>query len=233
LAGGVFLALNGTAPVAQAEIITLAYDASNAFRGDVAFPGSITADITDVTGGVQLVITSNLATGEYVETHSSASGAEGFFFNFDPALSAILPDLTFTLKSTIGAFTQAATTLVGENKFEADGVGGLYDINMTWAKGQGFSDGESQTYLITTSHGSIDAADFDYLSTDAPNALTAHNWVAAAQIGGIAAAPHQSWVGADVASIVGVPESSTWAMMVIGFGLVGLQLRRRRTAPSA
>jgi hypothetical protein len=30
-------------------------------------------------------------------------------------------------------------------------------------------------------------------------------------------------------AVSGVPEISTWAMMLIGFGLVGLQLRRRGT----
>jgi len=28
----------------------------------------------------------------------------------------------------------------------------------------------------------------------------------------------------------GIPETSTWAMMLIGFGLIGLQLRRRQPA---
>jgi hypothetical protein len=36
----------------------------------------------------------------------------------------------------------------------------------------------------------------------------------------------------DPTAVSGVPEPATWAMMLIGFGLVGLQLKRRNTARS-
>jgi len=35
----------------------------------------------------------------------------------------------------------------------------------------------------------------------------------------------------DNIAIDGVPELSTWAMMLIGFGLVGIQVRRRQALP--
>ena len=43
--------------------------------------------------------------------------------------------------------------------------------------------------------------------------------------------------GADVAlfdaSLLGVPEPASWAMLIAGFGLVGASQRRRRTSVAA
>jgi hypothetical protein len=39
--------------------------------------------------------------------------------------------------------------------------------------------------------------------------------------------------GAPISFSYGVPEPSEWALLIVGFGLVGAVLRRRRTAVAA
>lgn len=41
-----------------------------------------------------------------------------------------------------------------------------------------------------------------------------------------------NFAGLDLVSISAIPEASTWAMMILGVGLAGAALRRRRTVPA-
>jgi hypothetical protein len=45
---------------------------------------------------------------------------------------------------------------------------------------------------------------------------------------GFYVAPEFSFFGRDALSIGTIPEPSSWAMLIAGFGLVGATLRRRR-----
>jgi hypothetical protein len=40
-------------------------------------------------------------------------------------------------------------------------------------------------------------------------------------------------LGLDDVSVTGVPETATWAMLIIGFGLIGVSARRRKAAVAA
>jgi hypothetical protein len=37
-------------------------------------------------------------------------------------------------------------------------------------------------------------------------------------------------VNAEVQTTLGVPEPATWAMMILGFGAIGFQMRRKRVS---
>ncbi len=81
---------------------------------------------------------------------------------------------------------------------------------------------------------SIEYASLNFVANDAP--------VEAYRQGYIALAPSLSGTGAyglyavDFKSqgfVIGVPEPATWAMMIVGFGLVGVTLRSSRRRPVA
>jgi hypothetical protein len=113
----------------------------NTFSG-TAPVGYLTADFTDVVGGVQLVINSNLAVGE------SLDPGKALYFNFNPSKSSILPNLSFQLTGDV-SFCQQADVSTGTDAFKADGDG-YYDINFTFTPStKAFISGESQTYKIT------------------------------------------------------------------------------------
>jgi hypothetical protein len=103
----------------------------------------LSADFTDVAGGVQLTITSSLASGENVDPGNA------LFLNSNPVKTGDLAFLTFALTANTG-FSQAATVATGEDMFMADGDG-KYDIMFNYtASTKAFTTGQSQTYLITT-----------------------------------------------------------------------------------
>jgi len=132
---------------------------TNTFSGTPP-AGSLSADFTDVAGGVQLTITSSLASGENVDPGNA------LFLNLNPVKTGDLAFLTFGLTANTG-FSQAATVATGEDMFMADGDG-KYDIMFNYtASTKAFTTGQSQTYLITTSMGTIASGDFDFLSTPA------------------------------------------------------------------
>jgi len=193
---------------------SLSFDPSNTFSG-IAPAGSLTADFTDIAGGVQLVITSNLAPGENLDPGRS------LYFNINPSKDSILQNLSFTLTGNTN-FNQQATVLTGADSFKADGDG-YYDINFTFSSStKAFTAGESQTYKITTSSGTISASNFiNYLSsTGGGNG----NWFAAVHVqntpsGGSGSA----WVGATVTPVP-IP-AAAW---LFGPGLLGLVGARKR-----
>jgi hypothetical protein len=200
--------------VAESAHASLSFDPSNTFSG-TAPAGSITADFTDVAGGVQLVITSNLAAGENLDP------GKALYFNVNPSKDSILQNLSFTLTGNTN-FNQQATVMTGADSFKADGDG-YYDINFTFnTSTKAFTTGESQTYKITTSSGTISASDFvNYLSsTGGGNG----NWLAAVHVqntpsGGSGSA----WVGATVTPVP-IP-AAAW---FFGPGLLGLMGIRKR-----
>ncbi len=203
--------------VAQAHAVSLFFDPASTFSG-TAPAGSLTAAFTDVAGGVQMVITSKLTGKENLDPSSA------LFLNINPALNSLLGNLTFTLTGNTG-FSQAAGVLTGIDKFKADGDG-RYDILFTYAPAtKAFLNGESQTYLITTSSGTIVATDFtNFFSSPSGGAGT---WLAAIHVQNTPGGGGSSgWVGASETYAAPTP-GANW---LLGGGLLGFFLLRRKFA---
>jgi hypothetical protein len=164
-------ALALTAPAAHA--LEFFFLPSGTFSG-TAPAGTLTAAFTNVAqsscttanggvatsgGCVQLAITSNLASGENLDP------GKALYLNIDPAKSSELGSLTFDLTANTG-FSQAAAVGQSEDGFKADGIGGNFDMLFTYSPAtKAFTTGQSQTYDIFTTSGTIATADFDFLST--------------------------------------------------------------------
>ena len=186
----------------------LSFNPGNTFSGN-APAGFLTADFTDVAGGVQLVITSNLASGENLDAGKS------LYFNFNPSKDPILNNLSFALTGNT-SYSQQAIVLTGADSFKADGDG-YYDINFSFSpSSKAFTTGESQTYTITTASGTISASDFtNYLSSPG---VGNGSWLAAAHVQNTPAGGSGSaWVVGTVTSTP-IP-AAAW---LLGSGLIGL-----------
>lgn len=235
------LALCLVPATASAAMVTFDFLPASTFSG-TAPAGSLTAVFTDGTGAggngiplgnVQLVITSALASGE------SLQPAKALYLNINPAKSSELSALTFALHSNSG-FSQAAAVLTGEDGFKADGVGGLFDILFTYAPGtNALTAGESQTYWISTSSGTISAADFEFFSTPEGNPP----WLAAVHVqktpsGGpgsafVGGTPDSGGSDPDPLVVSSVPAPPSAVLLAVGgFALVGLMGWRRRRQPA-
>lgn len=197
--------------VAQAS---LSFLPGNTFSG-TAPVGSVTASFTDVSPGVvQLVITSNLAAGENLDP------GKALYFNINPSKDSILGNLSFALTGDTMGFSQAAVVSTVADAFKADGDG-KYDILFTFhSSTKAFTTGESQTYLITTTSGTISASDFtNYLSLPAGGN------------GPFLAAIHVQNTSGGGAWVAGTPVTTTpipAAAWLLGSGLVGLVGIRRK-----
>ena len=101
---------------------------------------------------------------------------------------------------------------------------GYYDINFTYLSAtKAFTNGESQTYLITDSSGPISASDFTnyYSSTGGGTG----NWLAAVHVQNTSSGGSGSgWVGAVNVNPVPIPG----AVWLFGSGLAGLIGLRRK-----
>jgi hypothetical protein len=206
----------------SAKADTLYFLPSNTFSG-TAPAGSLSASFTDVAGGVQLVITSSLASGENLDP------GKALYLNINPAKSPLLSGLTFALTANTG-FSEASSVMTGEDAFKADGDG-FYDISFAYSPStKAFTTGESQTYLITTSTGSISASDFT--NFDSTMGGGAGTWLAAIHVqntpsGGSGSA----WVGGTPSQVVPEPSSLVLGLFgVIGFSLTQIRRLVRRNA---
>jgi len=201
---------------AQADSFTYNFDPTNTFSG-TAPAGSLTATFSDLAANeVQLVITSNLASGENLDPNKA------LYLNIDPAHSALLSTLGFALTANTG-FSEAATVMTGEDAFKADGTGGNYDILFTYAPAtKAFTNGESQTYLITGT--GLNADDFQFLSSGG-----SPSWYAAVHVQNTpAGGAGSAWVGG---TITATPEPSSIVFLLFSSTLIGyVGLRRRRNA---
>ncbi|MFG0283104.1 MAG: hypothetical protein ACF8R7_01660 [Phycisphaerales bacterium JB039] len=146
-------ALVASAASAPADVIT--FNLTSEFSGAQQPAGWLQAVFADISGGVQLTLTSMLVGTEF---------ATEWVFNLNPVLDPT--KLMFAKTGSTGAFANPGIT-TGVDKFKPDGDG-KYDIQFLFATdGTGrFGAGEEVIYKITSTQ-TIDAHSFDFLSTPA------------------------------------------------------------------
>lgn len=194
------------------------YQFNNPFSGmtPVGPAPWISALFTDVSPGtVQLTITAVGLTG--------SESVGDLLLNLDPSLDP--KKLNFSLVSKIGSFT-TPTIADGKNKYKATGDG-KYDIDLSFSdkSGKTFGAGESVTFNITSSTYSLDALDFDFLSTSSAGK---GSFLAAAEILDIPGCETGTgWIAP--CSINPVPEPSPVAIFTLAASLLaGFRLLRPR-----
>jgi hypothetical protein len=179
---------------------------------------------------VQLVITSNLASGERL------MAGDALYLNFNPAKSSDLGSLTFALTGN-HLFPQAATVGESVNGFKPDGDG-QYDLLFMYSLMMGqsaFLGGTTQTYLITdTASASLLASDFDFLSFQAVHGDPFGPFLAAMHVqntpnGGSGSAYVAGQVPGGTTFVGAVPAPPS--AILLGMGVVALLfgLRQRGT----
>jgi hypothetical protein len=223
------LGLLAFAPGKASADLTLNFDPASTFSG-TSPTGNLTATFTDGTGvnagKVILTITSHLGTNQ--GTQENLDPHDALYFNFNPAKT--VTDLSFSLTANTG-FSQASSVMEDENEFKADGVGGFYDILFTYSPStKAFTNGESQTYLIGYTGGSISSSDFDFFST--PDQGPPLSFLGAVHVQNTGSNGQSSaFVGGSTPTAVPVPSTMALALSgLVGAGLAGLRRLRRRQA---
>jgi hypothetical protein len=197
------------------------YQFDTPFPADASPAGSspwINASFQDVSGGVLLTVNNlGLTSSEFLQGNGSGANG-GIFFNLNPNDNPT--SLTFSLVSQSANFGTYINT--GENAFKADGDG-KYDIVFDFTT-HSFAGGASFSYLISGIAG-LTASDFAYLSAPAGGSGP---FYAAAHIMGLPPdASNSTWIepGNGPASLLPVPEPSSFALIAGSFGLWGLTCR--------
>jgi hypothetical protein len=126
----------------RADQFTLNFDPTSTFSGDTP-NGSLSVTFTDVAGGVQIVMNSNLVGNENLDPNKA------LYLNLDPSKASLLSTLSLSgLQASSGGFTDVASLGKGVNAFKADGDGS-YDMLLNWGPSvKALHGGESQTYTI-------------------------------------------------------------------------------------
>ena len=213
------MAATFSAGTARADVI-FDFLPTNTFSG-TAPVGTLSADFQNVAGGVQLTITSSLASGENLDP------GKALYLNINPADDASLGSLSFSLTANTG-FSQAAIVMTGADAFKPDGDGKM-DILFTYAPStKAFTTGESQTYAITGIAG-LTAADFDVGSTCGSGCGTGSHLAAIHVQNTPSGGSGSAFVGGtlDPSPVPEPPALGVFAMALIGMWRA---LRRQRLA---
>jgi hypothetical protein len=130
---------------------------------------------------------------------------------------------TLWFDDVAGIATDVVGTLTGyeEGSFAYTGTGSSF-INWVWSGGEDYADGPAYgTFLMSgTEPGYAAFVTFTFLPSSAGGpAFSADGF-------GNSIIYSDPLVGGAISAI---PEPATWAMMIVGFGLVGLSSRRSRT----
>jgi hypothetical protein len=210
--------LAGAAALATPANADLVYNflPTNTFSG-TAPAGTLTADFhTVATGTVTLTITSNLAAGEFVLPK------DGFYFNVISSYNATL--LTLATNS-LPPSVSGATLATGSDAFKPDGDG-LMDLELTFSptNAKAFVGGEIGVFTLTGT--GVTENTFDALSLCATGCGHGSHYAAVhvgdTPLGGSGSA----WVGGTPGTLVPAPEPIS--LTVLGSGLLGLSLARRK-----
>jgi hypothetical protein len=153
--------------------------------------------------GVQLKITSSLSGNE----------------NLDPGKALYLninPD-KYNLLGSLG-FSKSAIVKQAQDKYKADGIGGCFDILFTYSKStKAFMNGQSQTYFISSSIGTVSASDLAAFLSKNNNGSPL---LAAVHVQGVTTTQcvgDSGWVH----STTSVPDGGT-TVILLGFAITGI-----------
>ena len=218
-AGLVGLGLAFSAPSAEASVITSNFTYADSGAGLGAGPyGTVT--VTDFAGGGGVTIDVTLPTSSWLFVNTgNGTNHEAFAFNVNSAINPALLTLT---GPTSGEFTIDMTVPA----YETAGIG-QFTNGIIVNGGNGASNGEPGPIHLSIALAGLDTSDFVknaagyYFGADVANP-----------------AGHTGPVGAntilltDTQVTAGVPEPSTWAMMVLGFAGVGFMAYRRKSKPA-
>jgi hypothetical protein len=184
-----FALLGSWVGAARASDITLVFEPTNTFSGTA--PGGpatstiLSAEFKDVAGGVQLILTSNLAAGENLDPGKTVANQRSgaWYFNFNPMKDSLIAghNLTFTLTNNPDGLLGSAVSQ-GADAFKADGDG-FYDYLFTYQNGtKPFTTGQTQTWLITDSSLTTPISAVDFTGFKSTPGGGAGTWLAAVHV---------------------------------------------------
>jgi hypothetical protein len=166
--------------------------------------------------------------GGHISTNYQA-GFDGF--NNNP-LSEVRNYFAFDLSSLTGPITSATLT-IPSNPF------GIGYVNTSGTDSITYTNWDVSTSVDDLMDGTNGLSSFADLGSGekfgstliGPNDLVTTVTLDAAALEDISAAEGSQFAigGSAIATVASVPEASTWAMMIAGFGLMGVALRRRLT----
>jgi PEP-CTERM motif len=165
--------------------------------------------------------------GDSIFTNYQA-GFDGF--NNNP-LSEVRNFFAFDLSDLSGPITSATLT-IPSNPFGAgyNNTSGSASITYTnWDVSSSLDDVNDGANGLST-FADLGSGEKFGSTIIGPNDLVTTVTLDAAALGAIAAAEGKDFaIGGSAAATAAVPEASTWVMMIAGFGLMGVALRRRLT----
>jgi hypothetical protein len=204
------------ASTAPAQAVITIYTTAASFAAATTAPGVDTYTGFSITGSTPSPITRSAGAYGYTGTVSTTS-----FFGGGTTGNPFLSTNTATDTMTLGAFT-GGVEAVGGNFFDSDisGTYALGDITITATDGSGtvtqtIIGATTSSFLGFVSSGAMTNITITSVQPASPIWPSLDNLVLAKRAGGV---------------VPQVPESSTWLMMIAGFGLVGGAMRRRSTA---
>ena len=187
----------------------------------VAFTAATTAPGTDTYTGFSITGVTGSPITRSAGAYGYTAATPGDFFGAGTGSNPWLSTNTATDTITFSAFT-GGSNAVGGNFFGSDVAGAFAAGNITLVAT------DSSGSVTQTIVGATTSSFLGFVSTTAVTSLTI---TSVQPVGGFLWPTVDNLVFAKRAVVqAAVPESSTWLMMLAGFGLVGGAMRRRSTA---